>query len=319
MALLSEADALAIHDAIHSKAKQVTLSTGIVLPIFISQNGCRRCDLPTGAFSKNAKLMAQNLQKSSGAAARARAGAKITHIIPVGANGQHVSSTSWGIIEGDKVTRSCFAVENPNAPPEDPARTKYGHLRRECTFLHCPFTEKEEAKGLGACWDGLGEGCRRQWYVPPGLPLARFARWMPTAAPTAEEAADDGVEVAGMRTWAERDAELRKRAVPLDEDDEAGPTKRAKQEPPSPPTAVATRAEDAPSSLSSTSSATPGPSKGSLKEKADQLGAALGLAPDAPLPEVARAACEATDVDTIGKSLAAQIAASYDVIFGAAV
>ena len=337
MPRLPEADAITIHRAIHTPgAMRATLTNGLTLPIFVSQNGSRRCDLPLGAFSQNAKLMAQSLSKSSDAAARARAGAKITHVIPLGKDGQHITTSHWGMIEGDKVTKYCYVIQNPNAPPEDPARTKYGHLRSECTFLHCPFEQKEQAKSAGACWDGEGDGCRRQWYVPPGLSLARFARWLPsTTAPahgapaassSANEADVDGVEVAGARTWAERDAELRKHAVPLDEsDDDAAeahsrPLKRAKPEPNSPPTTATSSpaAADAPASTGSTSSPAPRSSKGSLKQKADELGAALGLAPGASLPEVARAACEATEVDASNKSLAAQIAASHDVIFGVA-
>ena len=39
------ADALAIHNAIHDSTPSVTLSTGECLPITVSANGCRRCDV----------------------------------------------------------------------------------------------------------------------------------------------------------------------------------------------------------------------------------------------------------------------------------
>jgi hypothetical protein len=334
MPRLSEADALTIHHAIHTPhATAVTLSTGHELHIIVSTNGCRRCDLPLGAFNQNAKFMAQNLDKQSAAAARARAGAKITHIMPVGQNGQHINGwpANGGIIEGNKVTKRCYILDNPNAPPPDPFRTKYGHIRSECTFLLCPYEEKEQAKAAGALWDGFNHpNCRNAWYVPPGLSPVRFARWLPTPAPppAADETDVEGVEVAGTRTWAERDAELRMNAVPLDDDDEndgneaqggGRPAKRAKPEPasPPPPGAAASSSSDAPaSSAGSSGGATP--STLSSKQKADAIGEALGLAQGASMLEVARQACEATEVDATGKSLVAQIAAAYDALFGVA-
>lgn len=40
-------------------------------------------------------------------------------------------------------------------------------------FLKVPFAEKEEAKALGARWNGE----RKSWYVPDGKPTEPFARW----------------------------------------------------------------------------------------------------------------------------------------------
>lgn len=45
------------------------------------------------------------------------------------------------------------------------------------TYLTVDFKEKDTAKALGARWDGG----QRQWYVPEGLDLAPFARWLPDA------------------------------------------------------------------------------------------------------------------------------------------
>lgn len=39
------------------------------------------------------------------------------------------------------------------------------------TFLDVPFKEKDEAKALGARWDGGA----KKWYVPDGKDLALFA------------------------------------------------------------------------------------------------------------------------------------------------
>ena len=40
--------------------------------------------------------------------------------------------------------------------------------------MRCPFAQKGEAKGLGAKWDGV----RKSWYVPAGLELASFRKWL---------------------------------------------------------------------------------------------------------------------------------------------
>jgi exodeoxyribonuclease VII large subunit len=43
------------------------------------------------------------------------------------------------------------------------------------TFLQVPFSEKNEAKTLGARWDSG----QKQWFVPDNLDVALFARWIP--------------------------------------------------------------------------------------------------------------------------------------------
>jgi exodeoxyribonuclease VII large subunit len=53
----------------------------------------------------------------------------------------------------------------------------------ERIYLTTPYSEKDQAKELGARWDAAA----RQWFVPPGLDLAPFAAWLPaTAAVVAE-------------------------------------------------------------------------------------------------------------------------------------
>lgn len=42
-------------------------------------------------------------------------------------------------------------------------------------FLKVPFAEKDEAKALGARWNGE----RKSWYVPDGKPTEGFERWLP--------------------------------------------------------------------------------------------------------------------------------------------
>ncbi len=41
------------------------------------------------------------------------------------------------------------------------------------TYLEVPFSEKDEAKSLGARFDMS----RKQWYVPDGLDLWDFEKW----------------------------------------------------------------------------------------------------------------------------------------------
>ena len=46
------------------------------------------------------------------------------------------------------------------------------------TELACPFSDKAEAKALGAKWDPVA----KVWYVPPGVSTVPFQRWLPGGA-----------------------------------------------------------------------------------------------------------------------------------------
>lgn len=59
------------------------------------------------------------------------------------------------------------AVQVPEGPGVSPG----------VSFLSCPFAEKDAAKQLGAKWDVA----RKAWYVPSGVALSPFARWLPGA------------------------------------------------------------------------------------------------------------------------------------------
>ena len=55
------------------------------------------------------------------------------------------------------------------------------------TFLNVDFSQKDEAKRLGARWDSS----QKQWYVPSGCDPAPFARWLPVdASPVVRETHD---------------------------------------------------------------------------------------------------------------------------------
>jgi hypothetical protein len=42
-------------------------------------------------------------------------------------------------------------------------------------FLNVPYAEKDDARALGARWNPT----RKRWYVPDGVALAPFERWLP--------------------------------------------------------------------------------------------------------------------------------------------
>lgn len=54
----------------------------------------------------------------------------------------------------------------------------------ERTYIHVPYREKDEAKGLGARWDRQ----QHSWYIRPGVDVAPFAKWAQGAAQEAAKA-----------------------------------------------------------------------------------------------------------------------------------
>jgi len=44
----------------------------------------------------------------------------------------------------------------------------------QTTILNVPYAEKDEAKKLGAKWDSA----RKKWYVPQGVNVEPFSRWL---------------------------------------------------------------------------------------------------------------------------------------------
>jgi ssDNA-binding Zn-finger/Zn-ribbon topoisomerase 1 len=65
----------------------------------------------------------------------------------------------------------------PCAAREALAEARHGHgacPATEMTILECPFAEKDQAKALGARW----EPSLKKWYVPAGMDLTPFGRWM---------------------------------------------------------------------------------------------------------------------------------------------
>ncbi|KQY00967.1 hypothetical protein ASD28_11325 [Massilia sp. Root133] len=48
------------------------------------------------------------------------------------------------------------------------------------TFLNVPYAEKDEARALGARWNPG----RKRWYVPTGVALEPFQKWLKEGAPS---------------------------------------------------------------------------------------------------------------------------------------
>lgn len=44
------------------------------------------------------------------------------------------------------------------------------------TYLNCPYAEKDECKSLGGRWDKD----RKKWYVPEGMDVEPFQKWLPS-------------------------------------------------------------------------------------------------------------------------------------------
>ncbi|MDR8093144.1 DUF1738 domain-containing protein [Burkholderia gladioli] len=60
----------------------------------------------------------------------------------------------------------------------------------EKTYINVSFKQKGEAKDLGAKWD-RNHGEKGSWYVPAGVDLAPFEKWMPKANTAAETASSE--------------------------------------------------------------------------------------------------------------------------------
>lgn len=67
-----------------------------------------------------------------------------------------------------------------NSSPESQAHTHITNsqtkpnLSTQNTYINCPYTEKDQAKSLGAKWDNTN----KSWYVPTGLDLSKFEKWL---------------------------------------------------------------------------------------------------------------------------------------------
>jgi hypothetical protein len=57
------------------------------------------------------------------------------------------------------------------------------------TFLNVPYAEKDDARALGARWNPG----KKRWYVPPGVALEPFEKWLAKDGAGAGAGTDSGV------------------------------------------------------------------------------------------------------------------------------
>ncbi|WP_151446818.1 DUF5710 domain-containing protein [Lacisediminimonas profundi] len=72
------------------------------------------------------------------------------------------------------------SAPSPAAPSKSTAPRRSGQAAgrtasagKSAMVLDVPFSEKDDAKRLGARWDSV----QRKWYVPQGLDIKLFSRW----------------------------------------------------------------------------------------------------------------------------------------------
>lgn len=70
------------------------------------------------------------------------------------------------------------------------------------TFLTVPYAEKDEARALGARWNPT----RKRWYVPPGVALDAFEKWLPEDGAREDANAKPGPKSAGTAPGGRVDA-----------------------------------------------------------------------------------------------------------------
>jgi exodeoxyribonuclease VII large subunit len=61
---------------------------------------------------------------------------------------------------------------------------------KEPIFLDCPFSDKDEAKKLGAKFDWA----EKKWFIPAGLEIEQFAKWLPKTTTSIMENLDENSE-----------------------------------------------------------------------------------------------------------------------------
>ncbi len=59
-------------------------------------------------------------------------------------------------------------------------------ISEDSIYLNCPFSEKEEAKQLGAQFDWA----EKKWFIPAGFEIEPFAKWLPKALAIATDNSD---------------------------------------------------------------------------------------------------------------------------------
>ncbi|WP_319764060.1 zincin-like metallopeptidase domain-containing protein [Maridesulfovibrio sp.] len=76
-----------------------------------------------------------------------------------------------------------MTVSSPDKEKLEQREAKYGVPENGKTWLKVPFSEKDEAKQLGAKWDKK----QKMWFAPEGADLQKFAAWLPENKAAAQQ------------------------------------------------------------------------------------------------------------------------------------
>jgi 23S rRNA A2030 N6-methylase RlmJ len=86
--------------------------------------------------------------------------------------------TSGSEVEAIRARKISASTSNPSAASNGKAEAKIDlppGNKRVLLFLDVPYSDKDEAKRVGAKWDSAA----RKWFVPHGLDVNLFSRWWP--------------------------------------------------------------------------------------------------------------------------------------------
>lgn len=83
------------------------------------------------------------------------------------------SAEMAAMLNDDDLQRRIAEFEQQEQQPQQQPTSVPTQVKEEKTFINVPYKEKNEAKGLGAKWDGD----QRSWYVPPGVDINQFSKW----------------------------------------------------------------------------------------------------------------------------------------------
>ncbi|GKT28845.1 DUF1738 domain-containing protein, partial [Aduncisulcus paluster] len=76
-----------------------------------------------------------------------------------------------------------MSVSAPDKAKLEQRESKYGVPENGKTWLKVPFSEKNQAKQLGAKWDQT----QKMWFAPEGEDVQKFAAWLPENKAAAQQ------------------------------------------------------------------------------------------------------------------------------------
>ena len=93
---------------------------------------------------------------------------------------RHCESAKIGlaVLNGEYAPQLAAIRSNMARQIRNAKSKKWNNDLTDRVYIDCPFVDKNEAKMLGARWDSE----ERLWYVPAGVDLLPFQKWMPIKA-----------------------------------------------------------------------------------------------------------------------------------------